>query len=361
MTRVVRSRSRLFRPPHFLAPPLAGIDLSTSGVKVVRLLERAHGLVLDRYAYIPLSPDVIVDGEIVDKPAVVSALVNAGQSAGISAANVALPESKSYLFETMVHGATKEEQGLSLEQHLEELVPLPPTMTVYDTVPVGETTNNETPIVGVAFARRVIDEMLSVFDEAGITVRSLEAETFPMIRSLLPSKDETTVLVIDIGKTTTKICIASHGVPRFTTTIGLGGHALTLAIQKHFGVTEDEAQKIKLEQGITPVPGNEELLEAMLSTIAAIRDEILNRLEYWQTKGAAVATHEAVSHAILIGGNATMKGFTEYLEQALHIPVTAGNVFTNFAPRDTWLPPLEYNESLSYTAAIGLALRDYTP
>jgi type IV pilus assembly protein PilM len=360
MTRVARSRSGLFQPPRFLAPPLAGIDLSASGIKIVRLVEHKHGLVLDRYAYIPLSPEVIVDGEIVDKAAVVRGLVNAGQSAGITAANVALPESKSYLFETVVHGTTKEEERLYLEQHLEELVPLPPAMALFDTVSVGPTMNNETPVVGVAFARRVVDEMLAVFDEAGITVRSLEAETFPMIRSLLPSRDETTVLVIDIGKTTTKICIASHGVPRFTTTIGMGGHALTLAIQKHFGVTEDEAQKIKLDQGITPAPGNEELLEAMLSTIAAIRDEILNRLEYWQTKGVSAGAHEAVSHAILIGGNATMKGFTEYLEQALHIPVTAGNVFTNFAPRDTWLPPLEYNESLSYTAAIGLALRDYS-
>ena len=51
----------------------------------------------------------------------------------------------------------------------------------------------------------------------------------------------------------------------------------------------------------------------------------------------------------------------EYLEGALQIPVTAGDVFTNLASRDTWIPALDYTESLAYATAIGLALRDHVP
>jgi cell division ATPase FtsA len=68
-------------------------------------------------------------------------------------------------------------------------------------------------------------------------------------RALLPAGDETTALIIDVGKTTTKIYIVSHRIPRFATTIGIGGHAPTLAVQKYFNVTETEAKRVKIEKG----------------------------------------------------------------------------------------------------------------
>ena len=107
-----------------------------------------------------------------------------------------------------------------------------------------------------------------------------------------------------------------------------------------------------------PAAGNEDYLTAMLSTVSAIRDEISIRLNYWQEKAALAGAHEPVSHAILAGGNATVRGFAEYLESSLKIPVAVGDVFTNFTSRDVWVPQLDYTESLAYATAIGLALRD---
>ncbi|MDP2655390.1 MAG: pilus assembly protein PilM, partial [bacterium] len=73
---------------------------------------------------------------------------------------------------------------------------------------------------------------------------------------------------------------------------------------------------------------------------------------------AILSGHESISHIILAGGNASIRGLPEYFEGALKIPVTAGDVFTNLASRDTWIPSLDYTESLAYATAIGLALRD---
>jgi len=123
-------------------------------------------------------------------------------------------------------------------------------------------------------------------------------------------------------------------------------------------VTEAEARKIKAEHGIVPAPGNEDYLAAMLLTVSAIRDEISRRFEYWQEKAALSGMHEPVSRAILAGGNASVRGLPEYLEGSLRVPVAAGDVFTNLASRDTWIPRLDYTESLAYATAIGLALRD---
>jgi len=349
----------LLAPPTYIALPLSGIDLSTSGVKAVRLSETVHGLTLAAYAEVRLAAGAFTDGEIIDHAAVISALTEAADTVGIQAANVALPESKSYLFETTASGRDKAEWRVAVEQHLDEFIPLPPEETIFDFVQVGRTEGGEAQVAGVGFARRIVDETLAVYDEAKIAVRALEGETFASSRALLPIDDDSTVLIIDVGKTTTKLSVVSKCVPRFATTVNIGGHALTLAVQKYFGVTEAEARKVKAERGIVSTPGNEEYLAAMLSTVSAIRDEIARHLEYWQKHAAPAGPNAPVTRALLVGGNASVRGLPEYLESSLQIPVAAGDVFTNFASRNVWVPSLDYTPSLAYATAIGLALRDH--
>lgn len=347
-----------FVPPRYLALPLSGIDISTSGVKAARLTEGTHGPFLASYAQVRLPSGTFTDGEIIDRTAIIEAIKQTAKATGIIETNTALPESKSYLFETTALGTKKEEWRIAVEQHLDELIPLPPAETAFDIVNVGRGEQGDTLIAGIGFAERIVDDTLSVFDQANIGVRSFEGETFAMARALLPEKDTSTTLIVDVGKTTTKVAIVAARIPRFAATIGIGGHALTLAVQKHFGVTEEEARKVKSERGIVPAPGNEDYLAAMLSTVSAIRDEISLRLNYWQEKTKISSTHEPVSQVILAGGNASVRGLPEYLEGALGIPVVAGDVFTNLASRDFWIPTLDYTESLAYATAIGLALRD---
>ena len=359
MPSVFRERLRsAFAPPRYLALPLAGIDVSTSGVKAAQLTEGPYGLMLTSYAEENYPAGAFVDGEVAEHAIVAKTIAAAAKRTKLYSANAALPESKSYLFESAAPGKTKNAWRTEVEQHLDELIPLPPQETSFDIVDVGLDDKGDTLLAGVGFARRIVDETLSVFDEAGVVVRALEGETFAMARALLPHGDESTTLLIDVGKTTTKLAVVQARIPRFATTIGIGGHALTLAVQKHFGVTEQEARRVKAERGIVPAPGNEDYLAAMLSTVSAIRDEIARHLEYWQSRAAHASAHAPVSQAILSGGNASVRGLPEYLEGSLHIPVMTGDVFTNLASRDHWLPKLDYNESLAYATAIGLALRD---
>lgn len=359
MAPVLRERLRVaFALPHYLAPPYAGVDISTSSVKAVRLKKEAYGLVLEEYSQARL-PAGAFEGEVVDRAAAVSAVKAVAKDVAVSSANVALAEAKSYLFSTTVSGTRKSEWRTIVEQRLDELVPLPPAETIFDIQSLNQKTKEgEESVVGVGFARRIVDGTIAVFDDVGIKVRALEEETFAMARALLPAGDLSTVLIIDVGRTTTKMAIVSRGTPRFTTTFNIGGHALTLAVQKYFGVTEAEARKVKAEHGIVASAGNEEYLAAMLSTVSAIRDEIARRLEYWHGKRVFQVGGEKVSQIILAGGYVAVQGFPEYLESSLKIPVVTGDVFVNFASRDVWIPPLEYSESLAYATAIGLALRD---
>lgn len=345
-------------PPAYLVPPAIGIDVSTSGIKVAVLKERVSGIELDRFGEEPLVAGAITGGEITDRPAVVQGLLALAKKHHVKRASIALPESRGYLFEAEVTGATLAEWKVGIERRLDEYVPLPPADVAFDIAPMSQE-EGKARVVGVGYARRVVEESLAAFDEAGIEVEAIESETFALPRALMKHGSTETVLMIDIGKTTTKLTVATNRLPRFVTTLDIGGHALTLAIVKHFGVSEEEAKRVKTERGIVPGAGNEEYIAAMLSTVAVIREEIAKRLDYWQTRAATGPSSDVVTRAILVGGNATVLGLPEYLEASLKVPVELGDVFANFASRESWLPPLEYTESLAYGTAIGLALRRY--
>ncbi|HVX90081.1 MAG TPA: pilus assembly protein PilM [Candidatus Paceibacterota bacterium] len=349
-----------FAPPRYLTLPTAGIDVSASSIKFAMLKETARGIELAAAKEARLPEGAFTSADINDIGAVAKGISTLARGEGAALANIALPESRTYLFETDVPGETPEAWSVALEQHLDEYVPLPPSEVAYDFMAAGKV-GEQTHLVAVGYARRVIEQSLQAFDEAGIGIRAIESELFSIARAVLRPGDPSTVLVIDIGRTTTKLIVVANRIPRYATTLDIGGHALTMAVQKHFGVTEEEAKRVKADRGLVASDGNDEYLAAMLSTVSAIREEIARRLDYWQTRGVAGGGHDPVTRALIVGGNATVKGLPEYLAAGLKIPVELGDVFTNFASRDYWLPPIDYTESLAYATAIGLALRQYVP
>ncbi|HEX8946621.1 MAG TPA: pilus assembly protein PilM [Candidatus Paceibacterota bacterium] len=347
-----------FPPPSYLALPTAGIEISTSSIKAVLLAERTHGIEATSFDEIMLPDGAVVRSEVVD-PKVISDIVRKlAKERGIKAAHVALPESKAYLFEARVSGKNQEEWYMAVEQHIDEYVPLPPGEVAFDIAPL-HTSGQETLVVGVGYARRVIESTLRILDEVHIEPRSMESETFAGMRALLPPGTSETVMVVDIGRSTTKIIIAERRLPRFATTLDVGGHALTLAVQKYFGVQEKEAHRVKMEHGIVSSGGNDEYLAAMLLSASVIRDEVKRRLDYWQARATNEKDCQPISHVLLVGGNATVRGLPEYFSSSFNVPVMLGDVLTNLASRDVWLPSVDYAQSFAYATTIGLALRDF--
>ncbi len=348
-----------FAAPKYLSQPTAGIDISSNGIKSVVLTEGAHGLEIASFGEESFASGSFVGGEIREPHALVHTLETLAHKHQIHTANVSMPESRGYLFEAEVPGENPAVWTAAIEQKLDEYVPLPPAEVLFGITPIGSV-GDSTHVVGVGYGRKVIEEYLHIFDDAKIAVRAIGSETFALPRALLRPGDSETVLIIDIGKSTTKLLVVTKRIPRFVTTLDIGGHSLTLAVQKYFGVTEEEAKKVKAERGIAPGAGNEEYLAAMLSTVSAIKEEVVRRLDYWQSRSASLNFYEPVSRAILVGGNATVRGLPEYLQGALNVPVALGDVFTNLASQDDWLPPMDYAESLGFGTAIGLALREYS-
>jgi type IV pilus assembly protein PilM len=345
-----------FPAPRYLALPTAGLDLASGAVKHAALEPSSAGLFLSHVGSRPLEQGVIEDGDIGKEDVIVSILKEELKDKDLSFAHVSLPEQKMFLFTITLPDGSLESLKEETAAHLEEYVPLPRSEVVFDIFPLRKK-GKEVRVVGVAYARRIISSYNEVCRKTGIFVRGFEPEAFAVSRALMHKGDDSTSLIIDMGKTSTKLIVTEGQTPVYTASFAIGGQTLTEVVEKHFGVGEEEAVRIKIEQGLSL--SNKELLESMLLTLSAVREEVSTRFEYWQKRSRTEEGVSPIERVYLVGGNANIRGLPEYLIASLGIPVSVGNVFTNLAPFDEHLPDIEQNQSLTYAVSIGLALRSF--
>lgn len=337
----------------------AGIDVSSGSVRSVVLGGTSESpRVSCRKSALP--DGVVIAGDIEKPDVVVDFLRSFRLREGIRFAHAALSEKKAFLYQTIIpHGEMRTRDAV--EFGLEEHVPIPPAEALFD-YEVVRRTDHGTLVSVTVYAARIIDSYVDVFERAGIDLVSLEVESHATARAIAaPAYKNKTVLVVDFGKNTTRLIVLDGGVVSFTTTIDVGGDALTKAVVKHYGVSEKEAEDIKNTRGFLESEETRDLYEAMMTTVSVVRDEVSGHITYWNTSSDEEVPRNPIEEVVMVGGNANLKGLPEFLSRTLGLPTTVGNVWANAFSLDEYIPPIPHHESLEYASAVGLALRSHQP
>jgi len=339
----------LITAPEYLRMRGCGVDISNSSVKALTI---HNGNV--KTASASISEDVFERGDVVNQKEMVRAIKEATKGMNTPLVHVALPEQKTFIVETVVD-ATKDIEA-QIQERLPELVPLPPTDTIFSYSLLKGTPTGETRVSVVAFARRVVNEYVSLFEQAGLTVLSVELETQAIMRSIMDPEDIGAVLIVDIGKTSTKVAIAAGGALVYTATLELGGGPLTTTIMEKMQVDQEQADRVKNDEGFSPQLPTD-VVDAMKTTMLAIKDELDMRIRYWEgrvDRGELYAP--PIREIILCGGNANLRGLPDFLGALLKIPVSRATVWRNVMDTRYQLPPIHRTRSYELGTVIGLAL-----
>jgi len=352
--------SRWFPTPGAISPSGAGVDISDSSLKWLSLKTAAHGWEVDRHLEIPLEGGVVEGGVVRDEKRLGAAIAQLHKEVGGGGfVHAALPEEVAYVFNMHVQDVHNREQVLNIiEFELEGRVPLKANQAVYDYDIVEMHPDENGAEVGVTvFPKDVVEGYVNAFLYSGLRLLSLEIEARSIARSVVSKENEDVVLVADFGRARTGIAILKRGIPIFTSTVSVGGDAMTRVIVEKLGVDEHAADTFKNENGIAP-GGDAKVLEAMSGTAAALADEITRHFQYWDTKrnehGERVTPVEKV---ILCGGSSNLKGLPEYIAARVHANTERANIWRNVCSFDNYIPPIEKHYSLGYATAVGLALR----
>ncbi len=347
---------QFFPPPEFLKMPAIGLDISDTTMRFVELIETHKGLVIGRFGERAIPRGIIESGEVKKPADLRTTLSEIKKQFGLEFVSVSLPEERAYFFDVHLPIIKYDEIRGALELELEEHIPLKVDEALFDyeiekEVSTGIHTNVS------AVPRSLIDGYLEAFSGTGITPTSFEVEAQSVARAIIPAGDKDSYMIVDFGKTRTGVTIVSNEMVQFTSTVSVGGSALTDVIAKNLGVSYEEAEKVKREKGITGVSDNDGLYLALVSTVSILRDNITKANVYWQTHDDYGKKRLPVKKIYLCGGDSNLSGFVGYLSQGLNIQVELANVMINVNSLDLYVPEIKFSDSLSYATAIGLALR----
>ncbi len=349
---------RYFPPPAFLMAPSYGLDISDQSLKFVQLVPTRNGIKVGRYGERKIPPGIIQSGKIKNLPRLQEILLSLRQE-GIRFVRVSLPEEQVYLFPLRLEKAGLKNVREGIELALEEHVPMSAKEAIFDYDLVHEDSKS-LEVEVAATSSLTIENYISVFRNCFISVQSLELEAQAIARAVVKKGDPGTYLIVDFGQTRTGIFIMSRGVVVFTSTLDIGGQSLNAAIEKSFGVSPAEAEKMKMEYGLRRNAPNKEVFPVLLNSVSVLRDEIVKHFLYWNThKDEEGKEHEPVKKIIFCGGDSNLIGLADYISQSMKLPVEMANVWVNISETNKYIPEISLRESLGFAAALGLALGDF--
>jgi len=354
-----RTFTDFFPPPKFLQMKSAGLDISDRRIRFLYFKKGNKGMLVGGSGEMEIPPGIIVSGEL-KKPQEFRKVLRAfHEKYGVEFAHVSLPEERAYIIKMETPDLSGDLLRNSIAFQLEDYVPIPVSEAVFD-YSVIKKTEQRKEYVDVAVSvipQNELKRYVDMFTDTGIMPVSFEIEAQAIARAVLPKGSKGTYMVIDFGDTRMGISIVSGGAVRFTSTVNVGSHAITEAIQKHFSISRDEAYRMKNEKKISKSAGDKEFFQAVLSTISIVRDEINKLYIYWHTHGMKEKGGSKIEKIIMCGGGANLSGLSDYLSASLKIKVEMANPWRNVNSFENYIPEIPFNEALGYTSVIGLALR----
>ena len=359
---VLDTLGKLIPPPRYLTLPGYGVDISDTSLKYMALAPESrfssHSVITD-WGELVIPGGVLQQGEIIDPKQLTNVLKEFAAKTGATLIRVSLPEERAYIFETSIKkSVTRSEMRNLLEFRLEENVPIPSRDVLFDyQVEEDDTNERAVSVIVAAYARETVMQYHDACLAAGLFPTSFEVEAQAMARAVIPQDAVGATMMVDFGKTRTGIGIVVNGTLRFTSTIEVGGAQLSEALRKVLGdKSEAELTVIKNTEGLVRRHDSAAVHEALIPVVSVIRDELIQRMQYWHSHNKLRAERR-ITNIILCGGSANLRGLPEYFSETIGVPAVRANVWQRVLTPGESVPPIDQAHAYGYATTIGLALQ----
>lgn len=338
-----------------------GIDIGSSSIKLVELKRERKGLRLLTYGFTEnlrgmtrddWSEDVKYTAKVINEICKKASITNRNVIAALPTFSVFssiinLPGVSSKDISSTVHWEAKKVIPISLDEMVLDWKKIPASSQEG-----GEgRSKQDTKVLLTGAPKALVKKYIDIFKEARINLLSLETETFSLIRSLM-GNDKSTVMIVEIGTSTTDIFVVSQSIPMLSRSIDTGGMTITKAISNNLGIGIERAEQFKYDMGITSMGSGESIVPKI---IAETTDPIVNEVKYMLNLFQSKKTQK-VEKIILSGGSALLSNFANYLSKILDMNVIIGDPWSRISyPVDLEPTLIEVGPRLA--VAIGLAMR----
>ncbi len=360
-----------------LKPDSFSLDISDFSLRVAQLKKRGKDLVLASFGETNIKPGIIKKGEIRQEKDLVEAIQKTilqveGEKIKTKYVVCSLPEEKAFLQVIKMPKMSEEDLKSAIVYEAENHIPLPIENVYLDFQIVSSNPNSpQMEVLIAALPKKTVDSYTDSLKKAGLKPFALEVESLAIARALIEKEFvEKPILLIDLGFTRTGFVVFSDSSVEFTSSIQVSSHDFTQIIAKALHLEEKAAENLKIKYGLEgkinfKIKGDKtekkiergRVFEALIPALTDLVQQIRKYLDYYQNH-ISTNKEEVMEKVLLCGGGANLKGLAELLSVELKIPVELGNPLINISSRSgKTMPHLSLEKSLSYTTAIGLALR----
>ena len=346
------------------SPPLIGVDISSSALKLVELSETGKGAYrLERYAVEPLAKDVVTDGNIANLDQVSEALRRAHKRLGSRNRNVALALPAAMVITKKIivpTGQTEEELELQVETEANQYIPFALDEVNLDFQILGPAPNNadEVEVLIAASRKEKVEDRVAIAEAAGLKPRVMDVESyateeaFQMIAPSLPANGrDQNIALVDVGAHVMHFYVLRNNQILFSRDQAFGGNQLTHEIQRAFNLSPEEAESAKKSAGL-PENYDADVLQPFMETLAL---EITRALQFFFTS----TSYSQVDQVVLAGGCALVPGLDELVAKRAGVNTIVGNPFANMSVSDRIRPRQLAADAPLLLIGCGLALRSF--
>ncbi len=343
-------------------PPLIGIDISSTSVKMVELSHDSHdGYKLESYAIAPLAQDAIQDGNVADLEKVADAIKLAWKSLGTREKHAALALPASAVISKkvlMTAGLREEDMEVQVESEANQYIPFPLDEVNIDFEVIGPAPNSpdEVEVLIVAARKEKIEDRVAAAEVAGLKVNVMDVDSYAteaaysLVAVQLPHGGiGETVMIIDIGASMMHINVLHDNKPVYAREQAFGGNQLTAEIQRRFGLSVEEAEVSKRKGGL-PESYAHDVLRPFMQTLAM---EVVRAQQLFTSS----TQFHRVDHIVLAGGCASIPHVAQSVQEKTQVHTMIANPFHGMSMSTKIRPTQLVIDAPAMLIACGLAMR----
>ena len=348
------------------APPLFGLDISSSSVKMLEIVEAGKGgYLVERYAIEPLPRDAVVDGNINNLEAVTEAVKRGHKRLATRTKHVAMAVPSGAVITKKIvvaAGLREEELEIQVETEANQYIPFALEEVNLDFQVAGPSPTNpeEQEVLIAATRKEKVEDRVAVAESAGLKAIVMDVESFSQMAALglvvrqLPNagKDQN-IAVVDVGANVMNVSVLRNEQSVYTREQAFGGNQLTQDITGRYGMTPEEAENAKRTGGL-PDDFEAEVLRPFMENLSM---EVQRALQFFFTS----TSYSQVDHILLAGGSAVIPGLDEVVHTRTQVPTMVANPFAAMQTSQRIQLKRLIQDAPSLIVACGLAMRRVDP
>jgi len=337
---------------------IVGIDIGSSSVKLVQLSEQKGSYQLRNVGILPLPSEAIVDNSLMDTTSIVETIRDLMKSLGSRAqeAVCSISGNSVIIRKISLPAMTPEELEDQIAWEAEQYIPfdINDVNLDFEILDTDLSASGKMTVLLVASKKEIINEYVSVFNEAGLKLVVVDVDSFAVQNifemNYSPPENEVIALV-NIGASIMNMNVVKGGVSLFTRDVQMGGNLYTEEIQRQFSFSSKDAEKCKVTG---ECPDKEKLKDTINRVNDTLSLEINRSLDFYNS----TAEDLKIGKIFLSGGGAKTAMLSESLSQRLGLPVELLNPLQKISFSEKEFDP-EYLQEIAPLIAVaaGLAMR----